>query len=391
MEGAQLDFTLSEEQKLLQSIVREFVDREIKPNADEWNKARRVPVEIFEQLAKMGLMGPLVPEQYGGSDMGTIAFSIILMELSRGDASVGALYGGHATLGSLPLLSGSDEVKELWLRQLAEGKHLGAFALSEPDTGSDVRSIKTSAVRDGDNWLISGSKIMITNANTPMSYGAVVLAVTGQDEKGKKSFTGFVVPNETPGYRIGQEFEKMGWHGADTCEIIFENCSVPDSYRLGEVGSGLKPFYDSLEAARISLSSQSVGLAQACLDESIKYALERIQFGRPIADFQAIRFKIARMATDIELARLVTFKAAWMRDQNQSIKIASSMAKLFAGEMVKRAADDAVQIHGGYGFMEDYLVSRYYRDARVFSLGGGSSEIHHLIIARELLGGSLIG
>lgn len=387
-----MDFTLTEEQRMLQGLVREFVDKEIKPKAHEWNDARRVPVEIFQRLAEMGLMGPLVLERYGGSDLGTIGFALVLMELSRGDASVGALWGGHSTLGSLPLLThGTEEQKERWLRPLATGKYLGAFALSEPDAGSDAQGVKMTAVQDGDEWVINGRKTMITNAGTPMSYGTIILALTGHDGRGKKRFTGFVVTNGTPGYRLGQNFKKLGWDGTDCYELIFDNCRVPDSHRLGVVGGGLGQFLSTLEVARISLTSQSVGLAQACLDISLKYAQERVQFDRPIAEFQAIRFKLARMATEIELARLAALKAAWLRDQGQPITLAASMAKLFAGDMVKRVADEAVQIHGGYGFMEDYVVSRYFRDARAFSLGGGTSEIQHLIIARELLGGQLVG
>ena len=232
---------------------------------------------------------------------------------------------------------------------------------------------------------------MITNAGTPISYGTIMLALTGTSEKGKKRFTAFVVPNGTPGYRLGQSFKKMGWHGTDCYELIFENCRVTDDHRLGEIGGGLGQFLGILEVARISLASQSVGLGQACLEAALAYAQEREQFGRSISRFQAIRFKLASMATEIELARLATLKAAWLRDQGRPITLAASMAKLTAGEMVKRVADEAVQIHGGYGFMEEYPVSRYFRDARVFSLGGGTTEIQHLIIARQLLGGSLIG
>lgn len=381
-----MDFGLSEEQKMLQEVVRDFVENEVKPKADEWNEARRVPVEVFGKLAEMGLMGPLIPEQYGGADMGTVNFSLTLTELSRGDASVGALWGGHATLGTLPFLThGTEKQKERWLRPLAEGKYLGAFALSEPDAGSDAQGVKTAAMRDGDEWVINGRKIMITNVGTPISYGTIMLALTGRDANGKKRFTAFVVPNGTPGYRLGQNFKKLGWHGTDCYELIFEDCRVPDEYRLGEVGGGLGQFLGALEVARISLASQSVGLAQACFEVALAYARERVQFGRPISQFQAIRFKLARMATEIELARLATLKAAWLRDQGQPITLAASMAKLTAGEMVKRVADEAVQIHGGYGFMEEYVVSRYYRDARIFSLGGGTTEIQHLIIARQLL------
>jgi alkylation response protein AidB-like acyl-CoA dehydrogenase len=331
-------------------------------------------------------MGPLVPEKYDGANLGTIGLALVLMELSRGDASVGALWGGHSTLGSVPLLThGTEEQKERWLKPLAQGKYLGAFALSEPDAGSDAQAVKTTAVRDGDGWVINGRKTMITNAGNPLSYGCITLALTGQEDSGKKRFTAFVVPNGTQGYRLGQEFKKISWHGTDTYELVFEDCYVPDDCLLGEVGGGLGQFLSALEVARISLTAQSVGLARACLEASVQYAQERVQFGRPIAKFQAIRFKLARMAMEIELAELALLKAAWLRDQGQPITVASSMAKLFAGEMVKRVADEALQVHGGYGLMEEYPVSRYFRDARVFSLGGGTSEIHHLLISRHLL------
>lgn len=389
-----MDFKLNEEQQMLQQLVRDFAEREIRPRADAWNEERRIPVEIFKQLAEMGLMGPLVPEAYGGADMGALGFSIVLSELSRGDASVGALWGGHVTLGTLPfVIHGTEEQKERWLRPLAAGEVLGAFALSEPEAGSDAQGVKTTAVRDGDDWIINGRKTMITNAGTPISYGTIMLARTGEEvlEQGrmKKRFTAFVVPNGTPGYRLGQSFAKLGWHGTDCYELVFENCRVPDANRLGAVGGGLGQFLSALEVARISLASQAVGLAQACLEESMRYAEERVQFGRPIGKFQAIRFKLARMATELELARLATYKAAWLYDQGEPITLAASMAKLFAGEMVKMVADEAVQIHGGYGFMEEYRVSRYYRDARIFTLGGGTSEIQHLIIAKQLLGGAI--
>jgi short-chain 2-methylacyl-CoA dehydrogenase len=387
-----MNFALNEEHTMLQQFVRDFVEREIKPRANEWNEAQRVPVEIFEQLASMDLMGPLVPEAYGGSNMGTLGFSLVLSELSRGDASVGALWGGHVTLGTLPILThGTEEQKERWLRPLAEGKYLGAFALSEPDAGSDAQGVKTTAVREGDSWRINGRKTMITNAGTPISYGTIMLALTDTTPEGKKRFTAFIVPNGTPGYRLGQSFKKLGWHGTDCYELIFEDCLVPDDHRLGRIGGGLGQFLGTLEVARISLASQSVGLAQACLEVAIAYAQERVQFGRPISHFQAIRFKLARMATEIELARLATHKAAWLHEQGQPITLAASMAKLAAGEMVKHVADEAVQIHGGYGFMEEYIVTRHFRDARLFTLGGGTSEIQHLIIARQLLGGSLLG
>lgn len=382
-----MDFGLSEELTMLKTMVRDFVDHEIIPKRDEWNENKRIPVEIFEQLAALDLMGPLVPEEYGGTDLGTLGFALILMELARGDTSVGVLWGGHVTLGSLPFLThGTAEQKERWLRPLAEGKYLGAFALTEPDAGSDAKGVKTTAVRDGDEWILNGRKTMITNVGTPMSYGTIVLALTGEDDAGKKQFTAFVVPDGTGGYSLGQEFKKMGWFGTDCYELIFDDCRIPDSYRLGEVGGGLGQFLSTLEVARISLASQTVGLGQACLEESLRYAQEREQFGRPIAKFQAIRFKLARMATELELARLGVYKAAWLRDQGEPITLAASMAKLFATEMANNAADEAVQIHGGYGFMEEYPVSRYFRDARAFTLGGGTSEIQHLIIAKQLLG-----
>jgi len=379
-----MDFELNEEQRMLQALCRDFAQNEIIPNADEWNRNRRFPVEIFRRMAELGLMGLLIPQEYGGADVGAVAFVAAMEEISKGDQSVAAAWNAHLTIGSLPLLAfGTEEQKRRYLVPLAQGQAIGAFGLTEPGAGSDAAGVQTRAVLEGDEWVINGRKIFISNAGTPISYGVVILVTTGTVE-GKKRYANLIVPRGTPGYIEGQRLRTIGWYGMDTRELIFDDCRVPRENLLGEEGAGLRQFLNILDPGRISVAALSLGLAQACLEAALKYAKERIQFGQPIAKFQATQFKLAEMATQVELARLITYKAAWLYDRKLPHSKEAAMAKLYASETAMHCADEAVQIHGGYGYTEDYIVSRYFRDAKVLEIGEGTNEIQHIVIARHL-------
>jgi butyryl-CoA dehydrogenase len=325
------------------------------------------------------------PEEYGGAGADFLSYCIALEEISRGDVSVGITMEAHTSLGASPFfLFGSKEQKERYLPPLARGERLWAFGLTEPEAGSDSGGTQTRAVlRDG-NWHINGSKCFITNAGTDMTAGVTITAVTGMLPDGRKEITNIIVPKGTPGYIIGKAYKKMGWKASDTRPLTFEDCVVPEGNILGRPGEGFKQFMQILDAGRVAIAALSVGLAQACLDEALSYAKQRKQFGQPLSAFQATRFKLADMATEIELARLMYYKAAWLQMQDQPYTKEASMAKLFASEMAKRAADQAVQIHGGYGFMDEYPVSRYWRSVKVNEIGEGTSEVQRMIIAKQL-------
>ena len=381
-----MDFALSPEHQLLKQVCRDFAQREIKPRADEWDRNHRFPVEMWRRLAELDLCGLFVPRDYGGTDIGAVGYVAAMEEISRGDQSLAAAWNAHLTIASLPLLQfGTEEQKRRFLVPLARGEVIGAFGLTEPNAGSDAAGIETTAVRDRDEWVINGSKTFISNPGTEISYGVIILAQTGRDDHGRKRFGAFIVPKGTPGYVIGRNLDKMGWHGMDTRELFFQDCRVPNDLLLGGNDSlGLRAFLSALDVGRISIAALSVGLAQACLDAALSYAKQRKQFGQPISKFQAIQFKLAAMATELELARLIAYKAAWLCDSGLPYSKEAAMAKLFASATAMRAANEAVQIHGGYGYMEEYVVSRYFRDAKVLEIGEGSNEIQHLVIARHL-------
>ena len=380
-----MDFTLSAEQEMIRSLCRELAEEEIKPRAEEMDRCGAFPYDLIRKMGGLGLLGLPFPEEYGGAGADFLTYCIALEEIGRGDAAVGITMEAHTSLGASPFfLYGTEEQKQQYLVPLARGEQLWAFGLTEPGAGSDSAGTQTRAeLRDG-KWHINGAKAFITNAGTDMTGGVTITAVTGMRADGLKEITNIIVPKDTPGYIIGNPYHKMGWRASDTRPLSFEDCQVPEGNILGQPGDGFHQFMHILDAGRIAIGALSVGLAQACLDESLKYANERQQFGRPISTFQAVQFKLADMATEIELARLMYYKAAWLSMQGQPFTREASMAKLFASETAKRCADQAVQIHGGYGFMDEYPVSRYWRNVKVHEIGEGTSEVQRLLIAKHL-------
>jgi len=380
-----MDFRLNDEQRMIQELCRDFGEREIAPHIEQWYDAGHFPADVFRQMAELELMGLLVPEEYGGSNAGTVAFVAAMEEMAAVDQSIAAMWNAHLTIGSLPFLYfGSETQKRRWLVPLARGEILGAFGLTEPEAGSDAANIKTTASAEGDCWTINGSKCFITNTGTPLSYGLVVMVVTGRDEKGRKQYSTVIVPRGTAGYTVGQLYSKIGWHMVDTREQIFEDCRVPRDHLLGPEGAGLRQFLQTLDVGRISIAALSVGLARTALALALDYAGQRVTFGKPLAKHQAIQFKLADMATAVDAARLLTDRGAALRDAGEPYSKEAAMAKLFASEAAVRAAEEAVQIHGGYGYTRDYAVSRFYLDSKILTIGEGTSEVQRMVIARHL-------
>lgn len=380
-----MDFELSPEQQALRDLCRDFARNEIAPRAADWWDKEYFPVEVMRHMGELGLLGLLVPERYGGTDAGMVAYVAAMEEIGAADQSIAAAWNAHITIGSLPLLEfGDEEQKQRWLRPLAEGVKLGAFGLTEPEAGSDAANIRTRATRDGDEWVINGTKMFISNAGTEMSLGVTLLAVTGTEDDGRKRYGSFVVPAGTPGFRLGERLKKLGWHGLDTRELVFDDCRVPAGNLLGTEGAGLRQFLEILGAGRISIAALSVSLARASLELAVAHAKERRQFGQPISSFQAIQHKLADIATELEAARWLTFRAAALYDAGRPYAKEAAMAKLFASEVANRAASDAVQIHGGYGYMRESPIARFYADAKILEIGEGTSEIQRTVIARAL-------
>jgi butyryl-CoA dehydrogenase len=395
-----MNFDLSDEQRLIQQTVREFAQAEIAPRAEEMDRTHQFPYDLVARMAELGLMGLPYPEQYGGAGADTVSYALAVEEVSRADASVGITLAAHVSLGSAPFyLFGTERQKQQYLVPLARGERLWGFGLTEPEAGSDASATRTRAElrgghakgrslsddsASGAEWFINGSKAFITNSGTAITGGVTITAVTGKREDGKNEISNIIVPSGTPGFTVAPPYNKLGWRASDTHGLSFEQCAVPEENLLGARGRGYQQFLEVLDGGRISVAALSVGLAQACLDASLKYARERRQFGQPIGKFQAIQFKLADMATEIELARLLTYKAAWLKDQGREFSLAAGMAKLFASETSTRAANQAVQIHGGYGFMDESAVSRYYRDCKINEIGEGTSEVQRLVIARLL-------
>ena len=380
-----MDFSLSAEQQMIRDLCRDFAEAEIKPQAEEMDRTGAFPYGIVTKMAQLGLLGLPFPEEYGGAGADYLSYCLALEEIGRGDGSVAITMEAHTSLGATPFyLFGTPAQKERYLPPLARGEQLWSFGLTEPGAGSDSGGTQTHAEQRDGSWLINGSKNFITNAGTEMTGGVTITAVTGIDERGRQQITNIIVPTGTAGYVIGNAYHKMGWRASDTRPLSFEDCQVPEENVLGSCGSGFQQFMQILSLGRIAIAAMTVGLAQACYDESLKYARERQQFGRPISSFQAIQFKLADMAMEIELARLMYYKAAWRHMQGQPFTREASMAKLFASESAKRAADQAVQIHGGYGFMDEYPVSRYWRNVKAHEIGEGTSEVQRLIIAKNL-------
>jgi alkylation response protein AidB-like acyl-CoA dehydrogenase len=378
-----LDFSLSEEQQLLRKTVREFAEAEIGPHAREWDEKQEFPREVFTKLGALGLMGVVWPAEYGGSGMSTLDYAIVMEELARVDAGVALSVAAHNSLSSGHIfLAGSEEQKKKYLTPLARGEKVGCWGLTENSAGSDAGGTKTTAVRDGGHWVLNGSKTFITNGR--VADTAVVMAVTDR-AKGNKGISAFILERGMKGFRSGKKEDKLGVRSSDTSELVFEDCRVPAENLLGQEGFGFVDTLKILDRGRIGIAAFSIGIAQASLEASMSYAQGRRQFGHPIADFQAIQFKIADMATKVSAARLLAWHAACRRDAGKEHKVESSMAKLFASEAAVEVALDAVQIHGGYGYLKEYPVERYLRDSKLGTIGEGTSEVQRLVIARELL------
>jgi alkylation response protein AidB-like acyl-CoA dehydrogenase len=378
-----MDFQLSEEQRELQRTVREFAAREIAPHVMEWDEAQAWPGEVLRQLGEMGLLGVLVPSEYGGSGMGYVEYALAISELARVDGSIGLIVAAHNSLCSNHIYKfGSEAQRAKYLPKLARGEWIGCWSLTEPQAGSDASGTRTVAVRAAQGWTLNGAKTFTTNGNH--AQVCVAMAVTDRS-RGKHGISAFVVERGTPGFRPGKKENKLGMRASDTSEIVFEDCQIPAENLVGEEGAGFVDALQVLDGGRISIAALGLGMAQGAYEAARRYAGERRQFGRPIAEFQAIQWKLADMATEIEAARLLTFSAAWQKDQGQTVTQASAMAKLYAGEVAVRAANECVQIHGGYGFIKDYPAEKFYRDVKLCTIGEGTSEIQRLVIAREIL------
>jgi short/branched chain acyl-CoA dehydrogenase len=381
-----MNFDLTGEQKRWRDLAREFARGKIRPRAERLDREQRFPYDLIAEMAHLGLMGLTLPEECGGSGGDFVTYNLALEEISRADTSVGITMEAHVSLGCAPLATfGTREQKERFLRPCAGGERLWAFGLTEEYAGTDAGATRTTAELEGGEWIINGSKKWITNSGTDITAGVTVISRTGTRVDGGPELTALIVPQETPGFRVGPPYEKLGWRASDQHPLYFEDCRVPEEYMLGERGAGLRQFLQTLDGGRVAVAALSVGLAQACFDEALARARERRQFGRAIAEFQAIQFKLADMAMEIELARNMVLKAAWLKDQGHRFSREASMAKVFASEAAKRAADQAVQIHGGEGFMEGSAVARYWRQVKINEIGEGTSEINRQIIARSLL------
>jgi alkylation response protein AidB-like acyl-CoA dehydrogenase len=384
-----VDFDLSPEHDLLRRTIRDFCAREVEPHVDEMERARQFPTDIVAMLGPMGLLGIPFPEEVGGAGLDTLAYAIAVEELSRVWGSLGIIVAAHTSLGCNPLyMAGTDDQKARFLEPLAQGRALGAYGLTEPDAGSDSGGTRTTARHedgpDGGTWVINGGKRFITNAGQAGTY--IVTARTGEREDGSPEISAFIIEADTPGFSVGRLEEKMGLHASATGELLFEECRVPDSQMLGGRGEGWKIFLKTLDGGRISIGAMAVGLAQAALDASTQYARERKQFGRPIGTFQGVAFMVADMATEVEAARQMVYRAAWLKDQGREYGLAAAQAKLFASEVSQRVTNWGVQVHGGYGYVEEYRVERFLRDAKLTELGEGTSQIQRLVIGRKVLG-----
>ena len=375
-----MDFDLTSEQELIRETVRTFALERVQPVAAELDLSGTFPYDLVAELGELGLMGLPIPEEYGGAGGDTVSYAIAVEELTRIDSSVAITVAAHTSLGTMPiLLYGSQEQKERWLPDLASGRKLAAFGLTEPDAGSDAGAARTRAELRNGSWVVSGSKLFITNAGTDITWGVTITARTGDDE-----ISNIVVENGTPGYVVSAPMKKLGWRASDTRELSFEDCAVPEGNLLGDRGAGFKQFLEILDGGRISLAAMGVGLAQGAYDLAFAYAQEREQFGKRIASFQAIRFKLADMATEIEAGRALVYKAAWLKDQGRPFAREAAMAKLYTGELSNRVANAALQIHGGFGYMEEAAVSRLYRDQKILEIGEGTNEVQRMVIARHL-------
>jgi short-chain 2-methylacyl-CoA dehydrogenase len=378
-----MDFDLSPDHDLIRRTVREFAEGEVAPVAEELDRTKSFPYEIVRKLGELNLMGIPFPEEYGGGGGDTLAYALAVEELTRVDSSVAITLCAHTSLGTQPIyLFGSEEQKQEWLPRLCAGEALGAFGLTEPEAGSDAGNTRTRAKLEDGEWVIDGAKQFITNAGTEISGVVCITAVTSGN--GDKEISNLIVPNGTPGYEQGEPYRKMGWNASDTRPLTFTDCRVPEANLLGPRGQGFKQFLHILDIGRIGVAAMGVGLAQGALDQALSYARERKAFGKPISKFQAIQSKLADMATEIEAARLLVYKAAREKDASRNFTLTAAQAKLKTGRLAVRCAEEAVQIHGGYGFIEEYPVCRFYRDAKILTIGEGTDEVQQMVIARAL-------
>jgi short/branched chain acyl-CoA dehydrogenase len=379
MPGA-VDFDLSPEHELIRRTVREFAEGEVAPVAEELDRTKSFPYEIVAKLGALGLMGIPFPQDYGGGGGDTLAYALAVEELTRVDSSVAITLCAHTSLGTQPIyLFGSEEQKREWLPRLCSGEQLGAFGLTEPEAGSDAGNTRTRARLEDGEWVIDGAKQFITNAGTDISGVVCITARSGEDE-----ISNLIVANGTPGYEPGEPYRKMGWNASDTRPLSFSDCRVPEENLLGPRGAGFKQFLHILDIGRIGVAAMGVGLAQGALDQALSYARERRAFGKPISKFQAIQSKLADMSVEIEAARLLVYKAARLKDAGRNFTLTAAQAKLKTGRLAVRCAEDAVQIHGGYGYIEEYPVCRFYRDAKILTIGEGTDEVQQMVIARAL-------
>jgi short/branched chain acyl-CoA dehydrogenase len=377
---AGMDFDLSPDHELIRRTVRDFAEQEVAPVAEELDREKRFPYEIVAKLGGLGLMGIPFPEEYGGAGADSLAYALAVEELTRVDSSVAITLCAHTSLGTQPIyLFGSEEQKREWLPQLTSGAKLGAFGLTEPEAGSDAGNTRTRARLEDGEWVIDGAKQFITNAGTDISAVVCITAKTGDDE-----ISNLIVPNGTPGYEQGTPYRKMGWNASDTRPLSFDGARVPEGHLLGARGAGFKQFLHVLDIGRIGVAAMGVGLAQGALDQALAYAKQRRAFGKPIAKFQAIQIKLADMATEIEAARLLVYKAAREKDAGRNFSLTAAQAKLKTGRLAVRCSEEAVQIHGGYGYIEEYPVCRFYRDAKILTIGEGTDEVQQMVIARAL-------
>ncbi len=379
-----MNFDLSDEQRLLRETVRDFARSEVAPVAEELDRTKAFPYEIVARMADLGLMSIPFSEEYGGGGGDILSYALAVEELARIDSSVAITMAAHTSLGTAPIYNwGTEEQKQQWLPDLCAGTKLAAFGLTEPEAGSDAGNTKTRAVLDEGEWIVNGAKQFITNAGTDISACVTITAVTGQGERGPE-ISNIIVPNGTDGYVIGEPYRKMGWNASDTRPLTFEDARVPESNLLGPRGEGFRQFLQILDGGRIGVAAMAVGVAQGALDEAIKYAKERQAFGKPISKFQAIQAKIADISSQLEAARLLTYRAAIEKDRGQNFTLTAAQAKLITGRLAVRATEEAVQIHGGYGFIEEYPVCRFYRDAKILTIGEGTDEVQQMVIARAL-------
>ena len=377
-------FGLTEEQESLRKEVRAFAAKEVLPHVMEWDEKSEFPHAVVKKMGAMGLMGVIFPEELGGAGMGYVEYVLAIEELSRVCGSVGIIVASHNSLCTNHImLAGNEEQKKRWVTRLASGEWLGAWGLTEPGSGSDAGGMRTTAVRRGDQWVLNGGKTFITNGT--YADCALVLAVTDREKGTRGGISGFLIEKGTPGFRPGKKENKLGLRASDTAELIFEDCAIPAENLVGVEGAGFKDAMRVLDGGRISIAALSLGIARGALDAAMKYATQRRQFGKAISEFQAIQFKLATMATELDAAWLLTMRAAQMKDKGQKVTLESSMAKLYASEVACRICDEGVQIHGGYGFIKDYPAEKFYRDVKLCTIGEGTSEIQRMVIARELL------